>query len=230
MPRRYEDVLGQLIDALAEGRYAAGEWLPSERHLAERLGSGRGALREAVRALQHRGIVDVVPGRGQRVLPTDRWDIHDADVLLALAEYGRMPGVVREAIAARGTIEREAAALASRHATAGDLAMLRERVEEMDRASKRTRRGSDRDDPFVEAEMWFHHTLALLSGNRVLATMSEPLHLALAAIRHRRAPDHEGAVLTQHRRILEGVSSREPQLAADAADGYAAQLMRWLAD
>src|SRR5919107_2584479 len=102
MPRRYEDVLGQLIDALAEGRYTAGEWLPNEHQLAERLGTGRGALREAVRVLQHRNVVEVVPGRGQRVLATDRWDLHDADVLLALAAHRRMPGVVREAIAARG--------------------------------------------------------------------------------------------------------------------------------
>src|SRR5215218_747052 len=111
MPRRYEEVLDQLIDALAEGRFAAGDWLPSERHLAGWLGSGRGAVREAVRALELRGVVTVVPGRGQRVLPADRWDLHETAVLAALAEHGRMPGVVREAIAARAAAEREAALL-----------------------------------------------------------------------------------------------------------------------
>jgi DNA-binding FadR family transcriptional regulator len=230
MPRRYEDVLGQLIDVLAEGRFVAGDWLPSERHLAEWLGSGRGAVREAVRALQLRGIVDVVPGRGQRVLATDRWDLHDTDVLLALAEHGRMPGAVREAIAARATVEREAAVLAVRHATPGDLALLRERLDEMDRATALGQRSSERDDPFVKGEAWFHHTLVLLSRNRVLATMSDPLHLALAAIRHRHAPNREGAALTQHRRILEGVSSREAELAVGAVDGYARRLSLWLPD
>ena len=230
MPRRYEDVLGQLIDALAEGRFAAGNWLPSEQHLAKWLGSGRGAVREAVRALELRGIVEVVQGHGQRVLTTDRWDLHDTDVLLALSEHGRMPGVVGEAIAARAAAEREAAQLASRHATPGDLGLLRDRLDEMDRATALEERGNDRDDPFVKGEAWFHHTLVLLSGNRVLATMSEPLHLALAAIRHRHAPSHERAALTHHRRILEGVSSREPELAASAVNGYARQLSRWLAD
>src|SRR5215218_9612264 len=178
MPRRYEDVLDQLIDVLAEGRFVAGDWLPSERHLAEWLASGRGA--------------------------------------------------VREAIAARATAEREAASLAVRHATPGDLALLRERLDEMDHATALERRSSERDDPFVEGEAWFHHTLVLLSRNRVLATMSEPLHLALAAIRHRHAPGREGAALTQHRRILEGVSSREAELAVRAVDGYARQLSLWL--
>jgi GntR family transcriptional repressor for pyruvate dehydrogenase complex len=228
MPRRYEDVLGQLIDALAEGRFAAGEWLPSEQQLAERLGSGRGTVREAVRALQLRGFVDVVRGRGQRVLATDRWDVHDTDVLLALSNHGRMPGVVAEAIAARAATEREAVGLAARRATAGDLGLLRDGVDELERASGSAPRGDGRDDPFVKGEAWFHHTLALLSGNRVLAAMSEPLHLALAAIRHRRAPEHERAALAHHRRILEGVSSREPDLAEAAVDAYARQLTRWL--
>lgn len=228
MARRYEDVLGQLIDVLAEGRFAAGDWLPSERHLAEWLGSGRGAVREAVRALELRGIVDVVPGRGQRVLAADRWDLHDTDVLLALAHHARMPGVVGEAIAARATVERDAALLASRHATPGDLGLLRDRLDEMDRATALQQRSSERDDPFVRGEAWFHHTLVLLSRNRVLATMSERLHLALAALRHRHAPGREGAALTHHRRILEGVSSREPELAVSAVDDYARQLALWL--
>jgi GntR family transcriptional regulator, transcriptional repressor for pyruvate dehydrogenase complex len=228
MPRRYEDVLGQLIDALAEGRYGAGDWLPSEQQLAERLGSGRGAVREALRALQLRGFVDVVRGRGQRVLATDRWDVHDADVLLALSAHERMPGVMGEAVAARAATEREAAGLAAGHATPGDLGLLRDGVDGMERASASSLRDDGRDDAFVKQEAWFHHTLALLSGNRVLAAMSEPLHLALAAIRHRRAPEHERAALTHHRRILEGVSSREPELAVAAVDAYAAQLTRWL--
>jgi GntR family transcriptional repressor for pyruvate dehydrogenase complex len=230
MARRYEDVLDLLIDALAEGRYVAGDWLPSERQLAEQLGSGRGAVREAVRALEVRGIVAVVPGEGQRVLTTDRWDLHDTDVLLALAQRGRMPGVVGEAIAARATAEREAAVLASQYATAGDLGLLHDHLDEMARASALEQRGSDRDDPFVKSEAWFHHTLMLLSRNRVLATMTEPLHVALAATRHRHAPNHERAALMQHRRILEGVSSREAEFAASAVDDYARQLSRWLPD
>ena len=229
MPRRYEEVLGQLIDALAEGQFAAGEWLPSERDLAVRLGSGRGVVREAVRALELRGLVEVVRGRGQRVLAGDRWDVHEADVLIALAEHERMPELLREAVAARATAEREAARLATASATAGDLGLLRDRVLEMQAASELARRGDHRHDAFVKGEAWFHRTLGLLSGNRVLARMSEPLHDALAAIRHRRAPAQESAALAHHRRILEGVSSGEPDLAVRAVDGYARQLARWLA-
>ena len=210
MPLRYEDVFGQLIDALAKGQFAEGEWLPSEGDLAARLGSGRGVVREALRALELRGLVDV-HDRGQQVLAGDRWDVHEADVLIALADHDRMPQLLREAVAARATAEREAARLATGNAT------------------EREQRGDECDDAFVKAEAWFHTTLGLLSGNRVLAKMSEPLHLALAAIRHRRAPEHEGDALAHHRRILEGVSSGEPDLAVRAVDGYAQQLAHWLA-
>jgi DNA-binding FadR family transcriptional regulator len=139
-----------------------------------------------------------------------------------------MPGLLREAVAARATTERDAARLATAAATAGDLRLLHDRLVEMERAAELERRGAERDDPFVQAERWFHHTLALLSGNRVLAKMSESLHLGLAAIRHRHAPHAEGASLTHHRRILEGVSSGEPELAVSAVDDYARQLARWL--
>src|SRR5215207_6892220 len=145
MRRRYQVVLGQLIDALAEGQFAEGDWLPSERELGERLGSGRGAVREAVRALQLRGLIDVVSGRGQCVLPTDRWDVHEADVLIALAEHGRMPGLLREAVDARTTAERDAARLATANATAGDLRLLHGRLVEMERAAELEQRGDERD-------------------------------------------------------------------------------------
>ena len=228
MAGRNEDALGRLIDALAEGRYAEGERLPGERKLAERLGSGRGAARKAVGALELRGVVEVRDGE-QWVLASDRWDLHEADVLIALAEHDRMPGLVREAVDARAAAEREAARLATAGATAGDLRLLGEHLRKMQDATALEQRGDDRDDAFVQGEAWFHHTLGLLSGNRVLAKMSEPLHHALAAIRHRRAPGQEGAALVHHRRILEGVSSREPDLAVHAVDGYAQQLARWLA-
>jgi DNA-binding FadR family transcriptional regulator len=223
MARQYEDVFHDLIDVLATGEFGAGDPLPSERKLARRLGTRRGAIREAFRALQLRGLIAIDPDRRARVvLADDRWDVHEADVLIAVADHDRVPDLLREAIDARANTEREAVRLGTGKASEGDLRLLQHQLGEMQRAG-------ERDVRFVVGETEFHRTLSLLSGNRVLAKMSEPLHYALATVRQRRAPDHQEEALEHHREIAEGVSSREPQLAVSAVDAYAQQLARWLA-
>jgi DNA-binding FadR family transcriptional regulator len=222
MARQYEDVVHDLIDVLATGEFGAGDPLPREGKLARRLRTRRGAIREACRALQLRGLIAIDrDSRAAVVLPDDRWDVHEADVLIAVAEHDRLPELLREAVDARANAEREAVRLATGKASAGDLRLLHHHLDEMQRAG-------GRDVPFVEGETEFHRTLSLLSGNRVLAKMSEPLHYALATARQRRAPDQQEAALEHHREIAKGVSSREPQLAVSAVDAYAQQLARWL--
>jgi GntR family transcriptional repressor for pyruvate dehydrogenase complex len=227
MPREYEDVFHDLIHVLAAGELSTGQRLPGERKLARRVGSRRGAVREVLRPLELRGLIEIDRDHGNHVvLARDRWDVNEADVLIALAEHDRVPDLLREAVDARANTEREAARLATGKATAGDLRLLRDHLFDMQAAAERAPRDGDR---FIQGEAWFHHTLALLSGNRVLAKMSEPLHHALATIRHRRAPAQAEAALTHHRQIAEGVSSGKPQLAVSAVDAYAQQLARWLA-
>ena len=230
MARRYEDVVRELIDAVVGGEYAEGVWLPREAELRERLGVSRGVLRDALLTLELRGLVRVYAGRGQVVCQREEWDTRDADVLVACIERGPDPGVAEQAVWARAAIEREAAAHAAIHALAADFDLLAARVAEMQQAlAPDAERGVDRDDPLIAAETWFHRTLALLSGNPVLAKLVEPLHLPLAELRRARAPDRDRAVVLHHRRILEGVSSRDPELAESAVSGYARQLARWLA-
>jgi DNA-binding FadR family transcriptional regulator len=229
MARRYQDVMRDLVRALVAGDYPEGERLPSEAALAERFGASRGVMREALRALEERGLVVVRSGQGQLVRQREDWDVRSPEVLRAAIDRGPDAGVLAQAIAARAVVERAAAGMACRVATAADLDLLAARVAEMQAAlhpgAVRTFDGSD---PLVAAEVWFHRTLLLLSGNPVLAKLAEPLHAPLAEVRRVRAADRDGAAVKQHRRILEGVSSREPPLAAEAVTAYARQLTRWV--
>ena len=225
MPRRHEDVVRQLTDDIAGGTFAEGSRLPAEQQLALRLGTGRGAVREAIRTLEARGLVDVRAGRGILVRSSDRWDLGDVHVLLASLEHGTEPGLLAEAVAARATIERASAEAATARATEADLRLLRERLDAMRRALAPGAGASGG----VRGEVEFHHALGLIGANRVLTAVAEPLHEALALLRARRAPDRGAAALVHHQRILEGVSSRDPALAADAVGGYARALSRWLA-
>ncbi len=229
MPRRYSEVMRELLDAIVGGEYAEGEWLPHEPELCARFGCSRGVLREALRGLQERGLIVVHPARGQEVLQRDDWDTRHADVLRACIERGPDPSILADTIAARAAVERAAAVAAIEHATAADLDLLADRIAEMRLAlAPGARRTADARDPLVAADVWFHHTLAVLSGNAQLAKLVEPWQLVLAELRRVRAPERDSAVVKHHRRILEGLSSREEELATAAVSAYAEQLARWL--
>ena len=61
-----EVVADQIRDQILSGRYKAGDRLPSERELVERLGVHRGAVREGLRAVAQQGLIEIKAG-GPRV-------------------------------------------------------------------------------------------------------------------------------------------------------------------
>jgi DNA-binding FadR family transcriptional regulator len=229
MARQYEDVMHELLHAIVGGDHAEGDWLPSVDDLRTTLGASRTAVREALRGLEERGLIAVRAGRGHTITQRESWDTRAPDVLRACIERGPDPGVLPQAIDARAVVERAAAGHAAAFATDADLSLLRSRADMMQRAleagAARTLRA---DDPFVVAEVWFHRTLAALSENPVLATLIEPMHVVLAEVRRVRAPERDGTALLHHQRIVEGLLSRDPELADAAVAGYARQLGRWL--
>ena len=220
MRRRYHELLAELCDAIVGGTYAEGTSLPNVTTLHDQFGCSKGVVREAIRALEERGLVEVRKGRGAEVRPRERWDTRSPHVLRACIERGPDPQTLRLAIDARAAIECVAAERAIASASDGDFRLLLGRIEAMERAS------ASRE--FVSAEEWFHRTLMLLSGNELLATVIEPWHALLAEIRRERAPERDGATIRHHRRILEGVSTRDVDLAAESIVAYGERLADWV--
>ena len=68
----------------------------------------------------------------------------------------------------------------------------------------------------------------LLSDNELLAKLTEPWHALLRQIRRERAPDRDGATIRHHRRIVEGLSSRDAELAAESIVAYGDRLAEWI--
>jgi DNA-binding FadR family transcriptional regulator len=220
MRRRFREVIGELGDAIIGGRYAEGTWLPSVTTLHEELGCSRGVVREAMRVLEERGLVEVHQGRGAKVRRREAWDTRNPDVLRACFELGPEPDALRLAIEARADLEIVAAERAIELASDGDFGLLVTEIERMRHAAS--------GDEFVAAETWFHRTLMLLSGNEPLARLAEPWHALFAQLRRDRAPDRDAAAVRGHRFIVEGLSSRDRKLAADAIVAYSDRLTEWV--
>ncbi|CAM5574930.1 hypothetical protein SSTU70S_04698 [Stutzerimonas stutzeri] len=122
--------------ALDDGVLKAGQALPSERRLCEKLGISRSALREGLRVLRGRGIIETAQGRGSFVAQLS--DKRDASPLMRL--FNSQPRTLYDLLEVRALLEGESARLAALRGTDADFVLLRRRYEEMLAAPFRTSR------------------------------------------------------------------------------------------
>src|SRR3954451_11516584 len=174
--RSFDDVVGQLREAILSGRIRPGDRLPGERQLCESFGVGRPTLREALRSLEAAGLIEVRPGKGggsYAVTPSE------ATVGDALAALVNLRGASLEDLAEfRVDFEGENAAWAARRADAADLAALQEIVDDA--------RAADAGAQVVEIDVRWHEALARATKNRLRIGIALGIHDAVLR-RHRAA-------------------------------------------
>ena len=112
-----ERVLDRLGQAIVAGRYAAGERLPTEDELARKLRISRPSVREGLKALARKGLVESRTRRGTIALGRERWDAFDADVLRWGAASPPDHASLLSLIELRSILEPAAARLAASRAT-----------------------------------------------------------------------------------------------------------------
>jgi DNA-binding FadR family transcriptional regulator len=167
--RLHAQVVDDIVGSIVSGELAPGALLPSEPEMSANFGVSRTVVREALRILGAKGLIDVRHGSGTRVTPPEQWDPLDAAILAVRRERGQLGAVLNDLIEARGIIECEIAALAASRHDATHRLRLEAHLATM-------RDALDRPDVFIEADAGFHDTLVAASGNRVLMRMMEPVH------------------------------------------------------
>ena len=123
-PRVAEEIVSQLRGLILRGEYAVGDKLPPERKLAEELGVNRASLREAIKSLEHMGLVKTRQGDGTRVL--DFMQTAGVELVSHLIPGDGMPNldVLVDVLDFRRWFAREVARLAAERASAEDLKKL----------------------------------------------------------------------------------------------------------
>ena len=123
---------GRLRADILDGRYAAGEALPSERRLSEELETNRHAVREALKRLQQAGLVSISQGGATRVRD---WRRHGGlELLVDIAASGDAPEALhapRAAMEMRACIGADAARRCALRASTEQRALLRARTEQL---------------------------------------------------------------------------------------------------
>lgn len=202
-------VVRHLEQIIFSGKLEPGESLPSESELSAELGVSRLTVREGVRTLQARALLEVSHGRRPVVAYPNAAPLHD----FFSASVRRDPQALLELLEVRLAIEVHTAELAARHATKSDIAALEAALETMWQAV-------DDEDAFNAADVRFHAAIAAASGNRMLSFivegMEEPLHTSrLASIQGFHTQSADLAALAQaHQIIYERIAERDATGAA----------------
>jgi GntR family transcriptional repressor for pyruvate dehydrogenase complex len=213
-PRLYEEVARDLAEAIGEGRFAEGDFLPTEQVLAADYGASRTVIREALKLVSARGLVEVLHGRGTRVRPRQRWQLQDQLIAL-IREDRQIPG---DLVELRRVIEGEVAALAATRATDEHVAALRATIEAM--------RDAGRPDLCVEQDIRFHELLAEASGNALVPLVLEPLGQLARASRLAtiRVPGAIGRSADAHLEIFRQIEARCAEGARQAMHRHLTQI------
>ena len=214
--RLYEQIVQQVEESIQKGALKAGDKLPPERDLAEQFGVSRTAVREAVKALREKGMVEAYPGRGTFVMEGSSHPIRlslDRMVKAGQGEGSRYLTEVRE------MMEPEIAAMAAERADGEDVAALRESLAVMD--------GAKRDpDAFIEADLDFHLALAEAAANPIILSLIDSI---VGLLREQRMGIFQvdgGPERGQyhHKRILEAVEHRDSGGAREAMKAHMRQV------
>jgi DNA-binding FadR family transcriptional regulator len=190
-----EEIAEQLRSLILGGQYPPGSKLPPERELSKRLRVNRASLREALKKLEHLGLVRIRQGDGTRVQNfMETGGIELVQHLLPLA--GGKPELIRDLLEFRRIFGRELARLAAARQAVGDgLARLRELADRAERASGALE--------LFEADFDFYVSLAQLSGNQVMLllinTVRDSVRGFMPLLANLAAP---GEVVRRHHRDL----------------------------
>ena len=214
--RLYEQIVQQIEESILKGALKPGDQLPAERDLAQRFGVSRTAVREAVKALREKGLVEAYSGRGTFI--TDGTSHAVRQSLDLMVKIGQPEGSTHLA-EVRAILEPEIAALAATRAQESDLATMREAVTVMDRA------GQD-PDSYIEADLDFHLALAEAAANPLILSLIDSIVGLLREQRLRifKVPGGPERGQVHHKRILDAMERRDAEKAREAMKAHLEQV------
>jgi len=209
---------GRVIDAVGlqiiGGLYAPGELLPKEADLSDEYGVSRTSVREAMRVLAAKGLVDIRQKVGTRVRQPELWNLFDSDLLRWHSEAGRGEEVMRDLVEVRQIMEPAAARLAAGRASMDDLRRIDDALQSM------TRNSSNRE-AYANADVEFHQAVYAASHNVLLrqfgAVVADFMYLTFNVQQDATIDEHDFVQDAEsHAAVFRAIDRGNGEAAADA--------------
>ena len=205
--RIYEEIVRQIKTMITEGRLKSGDQLPPERDLAEKFLVSRTSVREALRALESLGLVEIRPGEGTFVREVSIESLIQPLALIMLAQRE----AIGELFEARRVLEPLIAGLAAVRATRDDLQEMGRILDEQAREIVAGRTGLAQDAQF-------HAAIGAAAHNRAITRIVHALMDLLTQSREEslKTPGRPERSHEDHRRILDAIAKRSETAARQA--------------
>ncbi|MBI0537180.1 FadR family transcriptional regulator [Roseomonas sp. KE2513] len=204
-------VAEQIGKSIIRGDVAPGEPIPSEMRLCEMLNVSRTVVREAIRMLSGKGLVESRPRSGTRVRPPELWNQLDPDVLRWQFDTADLATYLVKLFRLRSAVEPMAAAYAAVSGTAEDIAAIRAAADAMAAAES--------NKAWVEADIAFHRAIHIATRNEFFWPIAQMFGVVLRRAFDLVAPgDHRPRSIKEHRRVMEAIAARDPEAARAAMD------------
>jgi GntR family transcriptional regulator, transcriptional repressor for pyruvate dehydrogenase complex len=209
-PRLSDKVADMMLETILSEKLHVGDRLPSERELGEQFGVSRTVVREAVRALVAKGIIEVRSGSGLRVAAVDASAVSES-----MSLYLRGGDFDFEKVhEVRALLETHIAGLAAQRATEDDVARIRALHDRM------TTDAGD-VDAAARDDLEFHRLIALATRNELYLVLMDSIGNALIDIRRENLGSGSAPItLEQHARVLDRIAAHDPAGARAAMEAH----------
>lgn len=203
------DRLGQQV---VDGRFPPGARVPTEEELVRKLRISRPSVREGLKALVRKGLVDSRARRGTVVRPKEHWDILDPDVLRWMAAAPPDHAFLMSLIELRSVMEPAAARLAAQRATPAQILTIERAFGGMVDSLPDDLAACHRHD------LAFHEAVSLASGNAILYRLFTAIRAVLMTLFRASTEARESyqRSLDEHGQVAAAIGRRDPD-GAEAA-------------
>jgi GntR family transcriptional repressor for pyruvate dehydrogenase complex len=214
--RLYEQIVQQIEESILNGTLKAGDQLPSERELALKFGVSRTAVREAVKSLHEKGLVEAYSGRGTFITNRTSQAVTQSINLMMKIDQADGSASLAEV---RQILEPEIAALAATRIQEPQLALMREAFSVMNQALRDP-------DAYIEADLDFHLALAESAGNPLILSLLDSIVGLLREQRIKIFFQEGGPERGQHHhaRILAAIEKRDSEASRAAMRDHLEQV------
>lgn len=207
-PRLPDLVSERLINAIRDAKLPPGAKLPSERELGEQFGVSRTVIREAIRHLVAKGVLEVQTGSGARVAGIGTSGVSESLSLFLRRRGPLAPDKINEV---RETLELQTVRLAAQRASDQQIAEIRAICDQM------TKVGQDHEEA-SRIDVAFHRAIAEATDNELFLVLVDSISDVLLEIRQAtlKRRTRVKAALEQHGRIVEALERRDVEGAVAA--------------
>jgi DNA-binding FadR family transcriptional regulator len=207
----HDTIVFELGSEIVNGRLRPGDKLPRDQDLMARFAASRTALREAMKVLSSKGLIEARQRAGTHVRPRADWDLLDPDVLSWHEPENISESFTADLVELRELIEPVAARLAADRATVGDL-------ERMENAYLRMEEFVDDYEAWYRADLDFHLAVLHASHNqlvqRLAGIIGTVLNIGFKLQQQARIPLRES--LESHYQVFQGIRDRDRRSAERA--------------